>query len=194
MAEISTIGSRKGPKSSIFGVPDLENFFWQTFDIKTLTHQKLCSGPSSSMFYGPPYKKSFLHLVFQISAVICPESNLMHLKSQVSAVICPKKLKSDTKIWERLFRKRTVKCRWGGSRTNCLVCESFYIESLSKKISRLGPQKSTILGLFRNRWSKFLPSGKKRVFWDLDFFEKSRKWGVIFGGAPPKFFLKFGRM
>ena len=29
-----------------------------------------------------------------------------------------------------LFRKRAVKCRWGGFRTNFLVCESFYIQSL----------------------------------------------------------------
>ena len=66
-----------------FGVPVLKNWFWQTVDKNTLTHQKLSSGPSPSTFYGSLYKKSFSHLVFKISAVIFPE---MYLKNRVSAV------------------------------------------------------------------------------------------------------------
>ena len=66
-------------------------------------------------------------------------------------------------------------------------------EFLDRKFVRIifrgrGPSKSTILGLFRNRWSKFLSSGKKCVFWDLDFFKKSRKWGVIFWECALTFF------
>ena len=37
---------------------------------------------------------------------------------------------------------------------------------------------------FKNRYSKFLQPGKKRVFCVADFPEKSRKWGFILGGAP----------
>ena len=50
---------KKGPKSSIFGVPRRENFFWQTFDKKTPTHQKFWSGPSPSTIYGLYSKKRF---------------------------------------------------------------------------------------------------------------------------------------
>ena len=55
---------KKGPKSSIFGVPDLENFFWQTFDKATPTHQRFLSGPSPSTFYGLFSKKPFSDYVF----------------------------------------------------------------------------------------------------------------------------------
>ena len=41
---------KKGPKTSIFEVPDLKNFFRQTFDKKTPTHQKFRLGPSPSTF------------------------------------------------------------------------------------------------------------------------------------------------
>ena len=41
---------KNGPKSLIFGVPELENFFRQTFDKKTPTQNKFRSGPSTSTF------------------------------------------------------------------------------------------------------------------------------------------------
>ena len=41
---------KKSLKSSIFGVPDLENCCWQAFDKKNSTHQNFWSGPSPSTF------------------------------------------------------------------------------------------------------------------------------------------------
>ena len=49
----------KRPNSSIFGVPNLENFFCRNFDNKTPTYQKFWSGPSPSTFYGLFSKKRF---------------------------------------------------------------------------------------------------------------------------------------
>ena len=50
---------KKAPKTSIFGVPDPENFFPQNFDKKTSTHQKFRSGAPSSVFYALFTKKHF---------------------------------------------------------------------------------------------------------------------------------------
>ena len=67
---------KKGPKTSIFGVPDRENFFWQTFDKKTPTHQKFWSGPSPSTFYGLFSKKRFSDFYFSDFFSVFPRKPL----------------------------------------------------------------------------------------------------------------------
>ena len=68
------------------------------------------------------------------------------------------------------------------------VSEFFYRKFVEKKFRGRGPQKSTFFGaFFKNQSSKFLPTRKKRVFCVADFFEKSRKWEVIFESAPQNF-------
>ena len=96
------------------------------------------------------------------------------------------------KISKTFFRKKAIKSRWGGPRPKFRVTHIFFIESSWKKIFEVGGPLSTIWGLyFKSRNPKFLPTRKKRVFRVADFFEKSRKWGFIFEGAPQKFFYKF---
>ena len=65
------------------------------------------------------------------------------------------------------------------------VSEFFYRNFAKKNFRDRGPQKSTILGLFSKiDVGNFCQLGKNVFFGVADFFEKSRKWGVIFGGAP----------
>ena len=64
---------KKGPKSSIFGVPVRENLFWQNFDRHTPPHQIFRLGPSPSTFYGLFSRKRF-HNFHVISAVNYPEN------------------------------------------------------------------------------------------------------------------------
>ena len=95
------------------------------------------------------------------------------------------------KIPKRLFRKKGLKCRRGGPRPKFLVSRSILSKVCQKKISRSGAQKIDDLGpIFKNECPKVRPVRKKRVFCVADFFEKSRKWGFIFGGAPQNFFYK----
>ena len=62
---------------------------------------------------------------------------------------------------------------------------------VDEKNFEVGGPLSTIWGLyFKSRNPKFPPTRKKRVFRVADFFEKSRKQGVIFEGAPQNFFIK----
>ena len=73
----------------------------------------------------------------------------------------------------------------GRSSTEKNFCLSFFIESLSKNILEVGDPKIDDFGpFFKNRCPKFLPTAKKNVFGVAYFFEKSRKCGVILGGAP----------
>ena len=65
---------KKGPKSSIFGVPDLENFFWQTFDKKTRQKNFFGRGPPHRHFRAYFRKSVFEIFVLQISAVISREN------------------------------------------------------------------------------------------------------------------------
>ena len=75
-------------------------------------------------------------------------------------------------------------------RPKILVCRSFFIESCQKSFSRSGTQKIDNFGpFFENRSSKFLPSGKKRVFETL-FFSKNRGKGGYFWWSAPKMFLQ----
>ena len=63
--------------------------------------------------------------------------------------------------------------------------EFFHRKFVNKKFSRSGTPKIDDFGpFFKNKCPKFLPTRKKRVFRVADFFEKSRKWGFFFGGAP----------
>ena len=112
----------RGPRPRIF-------FFDKIF-IKKLDAQKISIGaPCSSGFCGLFSKKMIFWDLFSISAVICPEtSKLFHFQPGI-----PK----------RFFRKKSLKCRWGGSRPKFLVSRSFFIESLSGKIFEVG-----LLGLF----------------------------------------------
>ena len=55
---------KKAPKSSIFGVPDLENFFLKIWFKKTCSQQKLGSGASPSTFHGLFSKMRFSDFVF----------------------------------------------------------------------------------------------------------------------------------
>ena len=72
------------------------------------------------------------------------------------------------------------------------VSEFFYRKFVEKKFRGRRPQKSTFLGLFSKINPRNFCQVGKYVFFVLPmFFEKSRKRGVIFEGAPPKFFLKF---
>ena len=91
---------------------------------------------------------------------------------------------------KRLFRKKAIICRCGGSRPKCLVCRSFFIESLSKKNFRCGgPQKSTILGLFSKIDVRNFCQLGKNVFFVLPIFSKNRGNGGLFWGVRPNFFF-----
>ena len=96
-----------------------------------------------------------------------------------------------TKISKMVFRKKGIKYRWGAPDRNFWWVEVFLSKFCGKKFSGSGTPKIDVFGaFFKNRYPKFLPVGKKRVFCVADFFEKSRKWRFILGGAPQKYFCK----
>ena len=100
---------KKTPNSSIFGVPDPENFFPQNFDKKTSTHQKFRSGPSPSTFYGLFSKKRFSDFHFfsyfflgnynQILFIFHKKSNFQRFSGEITKEIWK------MKIWKTFFRK-----------------------------------------------------------------------------------------
>ena len=94
------------------------------------------------------------------------------------------------------FSKIGHKMSMGRVPTKIFGVSEFFLSKLcEKKFSRSGTPKIDDFGpFFKNRCPIFLPTGKKRVFRVADFFEKSRKWGVIFGGAPQNLFHKIGQM
>ena len=89
---------------------------------------------------------------------------------------------------KNVFSKIGHKMSMGRVPTKIFSVSEFFIESLSKKFSRSGtPKIDDFEPFFKNRCPEFLPIEKKRVFslfCVADFFEKSRKWGVILGSAP----------
>ena len=87
------------------------------------------------------------------------------------------------------FSKISSKMSMRDHRPKFLVCQSFLSKVCQKYFSRSETPKIDDFGpFFKNRSLKYLPSGKKRVFGDLVFFEKSRKWGIIFEVAPQNLF------
>ena len=90
-----------------------------------------------------------------------------------------------------VFRKNGLKSWSGGSRPKFLATPCVLTESSSKMILGSGAPRSTILSLFFENWyQKFLPSGKKRVFWEVDFFDKTTKTTVLFFQGALIFFQK----
>ena len=71
---------KKAPKTSIFGVPDPENFFPRNFDKKLRLTRNFDRGPPHRYFMSFLRKTIFEILIFQIFTVICPE---MHLESLI---------------------------------------------------------------------------------------------------------------
>ena len=59
------------------------------------------------------------------------------------------------------------------------VWEFLHPKFVKKHFRGREPQESTILGLFINRWSKFLPIGNKRVFLRPRFFQKIEEMGKV---------------
>ena len=100
---------KKAPNSSIFGVPDPENFFPQNFDKKSSTHQQFRSGPSPSTFYGLFSKKRFSDFHFfsyfflgnynQILFIFHKKSTFQRFSGEITKEILK------MKIWKTLFRK-----------------------------------------------------------------------------------------
>ena len=72
--------SKKAPKTSIFGVPDPENFFHKISIKKLRLTKNFDRGPPHRDFMPFLRKTIFEILIFQIFAVICPE---MHLESLI---------------------------------------------------------------------------------------------------------------
>ena len=99
---------KKGPKSSIFGVPDRENVFWQTFDKKTPILQNFRSGPSPLTFYGLFSKKRFSDFYFSDFFSDFPrkplKSRFFVENEQNLVVISREKIWKNMKISKTLFR------------------------------------------------------------------------------------------
>ena len=77
------------------------------------------------------------------------------------------------------FRKKALKCRWGGSRSKFLVCRSFFYRNFVKKNFEVGDPKN------RRFWA----------FFQKSILEISAMWemgGYFWGCAPKCFFRKFG--
>ena len=91
------------------------------------------------------------------------------------------------------FSKKGLKMSMGRPPTEIFGVSEFFYRNFVKKIFRgRGAKKSTILALFSKIDPRNFDQLGKSVFFETSFFfEKSRKWGVIFGGAPRKFFHKF---
>ena len=88
-----------------------------------------------------------------------------------------------------VFRKQALKCRCGGSRPKFLVCPSFFIESLSKKIFEVGdPKNRRFWAFFQKSMSEISANSEKTCFSCCRFFQKIEEMGLHFGGCALKFF------
>ena len=176
MAEISDIDFwKKAQNRRFLGSSTAKNFFWQSLDKKTPTHQKFWLGPSPSTFCGVYSKKRFWDFYFSDFFSDFPRKPLksrFFVENEQNLVVI-----SREKIWKKMKISKTF------FRFLSKVCPKKFSWSGTPKIDDFG-------SFFKNRCPKFLPSGKKGVFWDLAFFEKLRKWGVVFGGAPQNCFLQ----
>ena len=95
------------------------------------------------------------------------------------------------KIAKRLFRNKALICRCGGSRPKCLVCRSFFIESLSKNIFEVGdPKNRRFWAFFQKSMSEISANWEKTCFSCCRFFRKIEEIGVYFGVRPNLFFTK----
>ena len=93
------------------------------------------------------------------------------------------------KISKTFFRKYALKCRWGGSRPKFLVCRSFFIESLSKKIFEVGdPKNRRFWAFFQNSMSEISANSEKTCFSCCRFFRNIEEMGAYFGRCAPKLF------
>ena len=93
------------------------------------------------------------------------------------------------KISKTLFRQWALKCRCGGSRPKFFLCGSFFIESLSKKIFRVGdPKNRRFWGFFQKSMSEISANWEKTCFLCCRFFRKVEEMGGYFGGCALKFF------
>ena len=80
-----------------------------------------------------------------------------------------------------VFRKNGIKSWSGLPRAKFLATPCVLTESSSKMILGSGGLRSVIFGLFFDfRSQKFRPLRKKRVFREVDFFEKTTKTTVLF--------------
>ena len=90
-----------------------------------------------------------------------------------------------------VFRKQALKCRWEGSRPKFLVCPSFFIESLSKKIFEVGvPKNRRFWAFFQKSMSEISANSEKTCFSCCRFFRKIEEMEVYFGGCALIFFLQ----
>ena len=183
---------KKGPKSSIFGVPDLENFFRQTFDKKTPTHQKFGRDPTPRHF-NPFFRKSaveififFLRISREITAKFCSFSKKYRLFTGFLGKLQQKSVKKNL---HDAFSKKGVKMSRGRVPTEFFgVSDFFYRKFVEKTFRGRGPQKSTILGLFSKIDVRNFCQLGKNVFFVLPFFLKNRENGGLFWGVRPNLF------
>ena len=90
-----------------------------------------------------------------------------------------------------VFRKLALKCRCGGSRPQFLVCPSFFIESLSRKIFEVGdPKNRRFWAFFQKSMSEISANWEKTCFLCCRFFRKIEEMRVYFGGCALIFFSK----
>ena len=188
---------KKGPKSPIFRVPAVEIFFNKLSIIK-LRHTKTFGRDPPQRHFRAYFKKMLLRLLFQINQISAFLDKLQNMSGKNLKTPIRKKgrksrwlRKSPTEIsgdstpfrgvyFENIIsklKKNVLKVEFSSAKS----VSQFFYQKFVKKISTSGTLKIGDFGpFFKNQWPKFLPTRKKRVFWNLVFFEKSRKSGCIF--------------
>ena len=156
-----------------WGGPD-RNFWWATTFLSKFCEETFPRSVPSYRWFEGLFQKQYVeiwkkHVLFSFKTI--PSKRFL--------AYC-RNLRNKNR--KNIFSKLVHKMSMGMSPTKNFLCQGLFIESLPKTFSMSEtPKIEGFRPFYKYLSSKFQPSGKKGVFWDLFFSEKSRKWGVILG-------------